>query len=556
AESPIAARTLALEQGTDAAVARAFEAATGSWRQLLGTVQVRTPDPALDVMMNRWLLYQVASCRFWGRSAFYQSSGAYGFRDQLQDVLALLHARPELAREHLLRAARRQFEQGDVQHWWHPEGGEGVRTQCSDDLLWLPYAAAEYARVTGDRAIWDEELPFLSERELAVGEDDLFSSPRSGASASLYEHCERAVVRGTTQGPHGLPLMGAGDWNDGMNRVGHAGRGESVWMAWFLAKVLSDFAEIAAERGNAERASWCRNEIRRLAAAVDEHAWDGSWYRRAYFDDGAPLGTHSDSECRIDALAQSWAVISGIARPERAALAVAKSEELLIREGPRTMLLLWPPFEHHAHDPGYIQAYPPGIRENGGQYTHGVLWTLQALCALGEGDRAGRLLTLLNPIQHARTRESAERYRVEPYVVAADIYSASGWDGRGGWTWYTGSAAWMYRITLEYVLGVSRRDDHLRVNPCIPRGWRSFDVDYRFGESLLAIHVENPEGVSTGVRRVEVDGQLVEDGRIPLSPQVGRRNVRVLMGRGTSVRPAVPRPESDLSKAHGERAHS
>ncbi len=556
AESPIAARALALEQGTEAAVARAFEAATGSWRKLLDTVQVRTPDPALDVMMNRWLLYQVASCRFWGRSAFYQSSGAYGFRDQLQDVLSLLHARPELAREHLLRAARRQFEQGDVQHWWHPEGGEGVRTQCSDDLLWLPYAAAEYVRVTGDRAIWDEELPFLSERELAVGEDDLFGSPRVGGSASLYEHCERAVVRGTTQGPHGLPLMGAGDWNDGMNRVGHAGRGESVWMAWFLAKVLSDFAEVAAERGNAERASWCRNEIRRLAGAVDEHAWDGSWYRRAYFDDGAPLGTHSDSECRIDALAQSWAVISGIARPDRAALAVSKSEELLIREEPRTMLLLWPPFEHHAHDPGYIQAYPPGIRENGGQYTHGVLWTLQALCALGEGDRAGRLLTLLNPIQHARTREAAERYRVEPYVVAADIYSASGWDGRGGWTWYTGSAAWMYRITLEYVLGVSRRDDHLRVNPCIPRGWRSFDIEYRFGESTLAIHVENPEGVATGVRRVEVDGLLVEDGRIPLSSHVGRRSVRVLMGRGTSDRPAVPRPESDLSKAHGERAHS
>jgi len=556
AESPMAARALALEHGTPEAVARAFEAAVQSWRRLLDSVQVRTPDPALDVMMNHWLLYQVTSCRFWGRSAFYQSSGAYGFRDQLQDVLSLLHARPDLAREHILRAARRQFEQGDVQHWWHPEGGEGVRTQCSDDLLWLPYAVAEYVRVTGDRAIWDEELPFLTERELAVGEDDLFSSPRSGPSSSLYDHCERAVVRGTTQGPHGLPLMGAGDWNDGMNRVGHAGRGESVWMAWFLAKVLADFAPIAAERGDGARAEWCRREVERLARAVDDHAWDGSWYRRAFFDDGAPLGTHADSECRIDAIAQSWAVIAGIGEPQRAALALSKSEELLIREAPRTMLLLWPPFEHHAHDPGYIRAYPPGIRENGGQYTHGVLWTLQALCALGEGDRAGRLLTLLNPIQHARTREAAERYRVEPYVVAADIYSASGWDGRGGWTWYTGSAAWMYRITLEFVLGLSRRADNLRVSPCIPRSWRSFEIEYRAFDAWLTIQVDNPEGVATGVRRVEIDGTIAEDGMIPLRPGGTHRRVRVLMGRNNSERPAVPRPESDLSSAHGNRAHS
>ncbi|HEX5725498.1 MAG TPA: protein ndvB, partial [Longimicrobiaceae bacterium] len=511
--------------------ARARSAAARSvdgWAERLSVITVRTPEPAFDAMLNRWALYQALSCRMWARSALYQSSGAYGFRDQLQDVMAFVHAEPALAREHLVRAAARQFVEGDVQHWWHPHSGRGVRTRFSDDLAWLPYVADHYVRVTGDASLLDERVPFLAMRPLEPHEHEVYDLPAVSAEVgSVYEHCLRALRKACTAGAHGLPLIGTGDWNDGMNRVGVEGRGESVWLAWFLADTLRRFAVHAAERGEDAAAAELRAAADRYAAAVEAHGWDGAWYRRAYFDDGAPLGSAGSGECRIDSIAQSWSVISAAGHPERRAAAMRSLEEHLVRDDERLLLLLAPPFDTTPRDPGYIKGYLPGVRENGAQYTHAALWAVLATALSGDGDRAFELFQMINPLTRARTPAEVDTYRVEPYVVAADVYTAAGQVGRGGWTWYTGSASWMYRVGLEAILGFDRRGDRLAIRPCVPGGWGEFSLEYRFGRSVYAITVHDPAGVRRRGAEVRVDGRVQASAEIPLADDGARREVEV-----------------------------
>ncbi|MBA3438885.1 MAG: hypothetical protein H0T92_03335, partial [Pyrinomonadaceae bacterium] len=513
------------------AVNRAFDRVTQYWDDLLSTVEIETPDAAMNTIMNRWLLYQTLGCRVWSRSAFYQSGGAYGFRDQLQDVMALVYSRPGIARAQIVRAAARQFKEGDVQHWWHPPTGRGVRTRFSDDLLWLPYVTAFYINVTGDASVLDETVPFIEAPLLAEGEDESYIQPSvSQEAASIYEHCVRALDRSLATGAHRLPLMGSGDWNDGMNRVGNEGKGESVWLGWFLHTTLKGFAAYCDERVDAARGRVYRQHAEDLRSALEEEAWDGDWYTRAYFDDGTPLGSARSEECRIDSIAQSWGVISGAADPHRAARALASVEEYLIRRGDGLVILFTPPFDKSALDPGYIKGYVPGVRENGGQYTHAALWTLIAYAMLGDGDRAGELFALLNPINHSSTRAGLHKYKVEPYVAAGDVYAVPPHTGRGGWSWYTGSASWMYRAGLESILGFQLRGGSLRIEPCIPRSWRDFKIKYRYGATVYQIVVENPHGISRGVAEVWIDDQPQTVAEVPLVDDRRTRRVRIVLG--------------------------
>jgi cyclic beta-1,2-glucan synthetase len=500
-----------------------FKTVTDFWDRTLSVIQVKTPDRSMDILVNGWLLYQTLSSRVWGRTAFYQSSGAYGYRDQLQDVMALCVSSPGITREHILRAASQQYTEGDVQHWWLPTSGQGIKTLVSDDRVWLAFVVAHYLEVTGDVSVLDEPVPFLQGGPLAPGTLENFSAPPSGNPAPLFEHCARALNSSLRIGAHGLPLFGTGDWNDGMNRVGIGGRGESVWLAWFLHATLMRFAPIAEARGADGAASGWRKHAFALQQAIEREAWDGDWYRRGYYDDGTVLGSVSSDECRIDSVAQSWAVISGAAERGRARRAMSAVNTQLVSRSDGLVKLFTPPFDHSPKDPGYIKAYPPGLRENGGQYTHAAMWTTLAFALLGDGDRAGELFSLLNPINHASTRAGIHRYKVEPYVVCADVYSAPEHVGRGGWTWYTGSAGWMYRTAVEGILGIKLHGATLVVDPCIPRAWPGFEFTYKHGASRYRITVKNPRGVNRGIARATLDGkelsaargefQLMDDGR-------------------------------------------
>jgi cyclic beta-1,2-glucan synthetase len=525
------ALALAEKYHAPASVEEAWLRTQAFWDRLLDTLQVHTPEPAADLILNRWLLYQALSCRVWGRTAFYQSSGAFGFRDQLQDVLALLPIDPTITRGQILNAAQHQFEAGDVMHWWHPPFGRGVRTRFSDDLLWLPYVTALYVEATGDSPFLDEGIPFLNAQPLKEDEVERYGEyPQTEQSYPLIEHCRRAIEKGATTGPHGLPLIGAGDWNDGLNRVGEEGRGESIWLAWFLIDVLQRFAATCEQYGDIKMAKGYRARAKEYAAAVERSAWDGAWYRRAYYDDGAPLGSIQDLECQIDAIAQSWAVLSGGGNPQRSRQAMQSILERLVRPQDRLSLLFTPPFDKTQRDPGYIKGYLPGTRENGGQYTHAAIWTAWAFNRLGDGKQAGELFNLLNPILQSDTEEKSAVYRVEPYVICADIFSIPPYLRQGGWTWYTGSAAWMYRLGLEAVLGFQKFGETLRIDPVIPPTWDGFDMTYRFGKATYQIAVCNPEHVAHHVHQVTLDGKLLNEAFFPLVDDGQEHRVEVIMG--------------------------
>ena len=521
------------------AIDAGLEEARAFWREITSAVQIETPSPELDLMVNGWLAYQNLSCRVWGRSAFYQSGGAFGFRDQLQDSSALVYLDPALTRRQIVLHASHQFAEGDVLHWWHPPVSKGIRTRFSDDLLWLPYITAFYVATTGDAAVLDEEVPFVTARHLNPGEDEAFVFPQdAGRRAGVYEHCCMTIDRSLTRGAHGLPLMGTGDWNDGMNRVGREGKGESVWLGFFLFGILGDFIPICAQRGDAERAARYRAFREELGATLNDTGWDGAWYRRAYYDHGAPLGSAANDECRIDAIAQAWAVLSGAAPPARAKQALDALEAHLVSEEEGIIRLLTPAFDRTPYDPGYIKGYLPGVRENGGQYTHGALWAVRALAQAGRAERAARLLEMISPVSHGRTPEEVAVYQVEPYVIAADVYGVAPHVGRGGWTWYTGSAGWMYRVALESILGFRVVDGRaISLRPCIPAAWPGFSLRWRLPDGHTTYEIAVTRGTAPQ-STVTLDGRDVAQRNgeilIPLATDGAAHRVEVVLAHDSA----------------------